>query len=145
MPNLPDSATLQLATAWVSIAAGLVGLAAITAGLFSVLTGRDHWPRVLARSRRRIPATQDDQRRNGMSLALNAAAVLITVMGISISNFSIGDHTIGEPLSTLRFVLMFLGLAGALGCVIGAYSVGLTVKYIHRNLVAEAPPAQPSI
>lgn len=88
-------------------------------------------------------AGQEDQRRNGMSLALNGAAVLIIVMGTSIDNFSIGDHSIGEPLNTLRLVLTLIGLAGALGCVIGAYAVSLTVKYVFPNHAAEAPTAQP--
>jgi hypothetical protein len=145
MDNLPDIATLQLAAVWTSVAAGLVGLVAMTTGLFSLLSGRDHWPHVLRRLRRRIPASEEDQRRNGLSLALNGAAVLIVVMGTSINDFSIGDHSIGEPLNTLRFVLTLIGLAGVFGCVIGAYTVSLTVKYTYRNLPAEAPPANPSI
>src|ERR1700686_3235673 len=142
MDNLPDIASLQLAAVWTSVVAGVVGLAGMTTGLFSVLTGRDHWPHILRRVRRRIPASEEDQRRNGLSLALNGAAVLIVVMGTSVNNFSIGDHTIGEPLNSLRFVLTVIGLAGALGCVIGSYAVSLTVKYTHRNFPAAAPPPQ---
>jgi hypothetical protein len=145
MDNLPDIASLQLAAVWTSVAGGVVGLASMTTGLFSVLTGRDHWPHILRRVRRRIPASEEDQRRNGLSLALNGAAVLIVVMGTSINNFSIGDHSIGEPLGTLRFVLTLIGLSGALGCVIGSYAVSLTVKYTYRNLPAEAAPAKPPI
>jgi hypothetical protein len=144
MDNL-DITSLQLAAVWTSVVAGLVGLAAMTTGLFSVLTGRDHWPPFLLRLRRRTPASEEDQRRNGMSLALNGAAVLIIIMGTSINNFTIGDHSIGEPLGTLRFVLTLIGLVGALGCVIGAYVVSITVKYTYRNLPAEAPPAKPSV
>jgi len=80
-----------------------------------------------------------------LSLALNAAAVLVIVMGTSIDTFSIGDQSIGEPLNTLRLVLVLIGLAGALGCVIGAYAVSLKVKYIYRNFPAEAPSTQPPI
>ncbi|HXD82343.1 MAG TPA: hypothetical protein VNU27_12285 [Candidatus Acidoferrum sp.] len=145
MATLPDAATLQLAAAWLSVAVGVLGLASMATGLFSVLTGKDHWPHVLWRLRRRIPATEADQRRNGMSLALNATAMLIIVMGTSIGNFSIGDHSIGEPLNTLRFVLTLIGLAGALGCVTGAYAISLKVKYIYRNFPAEAPSSQPPI
>jgi hypothetical protein len=145
MDNLPDVATLQLVAVWTSVAAGVVGLAAMAAGLFSVLSGRDHWPHVLRRLRRRIPASVEDQRRNGMSLALTGAAALIVAIGTSINDFTIGDRTIGEPLGTLRFVLTLIGLCGAFGCVIGAYSISLTVKYTHGNFSAEAPPANPSI
>jgi hypothetical protein len=145
MDNLPEIASIQVAAVWTSVVAGVVGLAFMTVGLFSVLTGRDHWPQFLQRLRRRIPSSEEDRRRSGLSLALNGAAVLIVVMGTSINDFSIGDHTIGEPLNSLRFVLTLIGLAGALGCVIGSYAVSLTVKYTYRNLSAEAPPAQPPI
>jgi hypothetical protein len=141
--NLLDIATLQLTAVWLSVAAGLFGLASIATGLFSVLTGRDPWPHLLRRLRRRTPASEEDQRRIGMSLALNGAAILVIVMGISINNFSIGDHSIGEPLNTLRFVLTFIGLSGALGCVIGSYLISVTVKYADRDLPADAPPAKP--
>jgi hypothetical protein len=144
MPStLVDTATLQLAAVWLSVLAGLLGLASVSAGLFSVVTGKDHWPALLRRVRRRIPASVEDQRRNGMALVLNSAGVLIIVMGISIDNFSLHDHSIGEPLNTLRFVITLLGMAGAIACVIGAYSVSLTVKYIYGNVPAEAPPAEP--
>jgi hypothetical protein len=140
---LPDTATLQLAAVWVSVVAGLAGVASLSVGLFSVVTGRDHWPSQLRRLRRRIPASVEDQRRNGMALLLNGAAVMIIVMGISIDNFSVSDHSMGEPLNTLRFVMTLIGMAGAIACVIGAYSVSLTIKYNYGNLPAEAPPAEP--
>ena len=142
MDNL-DIASLQLAAVWTSVVAGVVGLVAMTTGLFSLLTGRDHWPHILLRLRRRITASEEDQRRNGMSLALNGAAVLIIIMGTSIGTFSLGDHRLGEPLNTLRFVLTLIGMAGAIACVIGAYSQSLTIKYTYGNLPAEAPPAEP--
>ena len=70
---------------------------------------------------------------------------MIIVMGISIDNFSVHDHTMGEPLNTLRFVMTLIGMAGAIACVIGSYSVSLTIKYTYGNsLTAEAPPAGPS-
>jgi hypothetical protein len=75
-----------------------------------------------------------------LSLTLNGAAVVIVVMGTSINNFTIGDHSIGEPLGTLRFVLTLIGLCGAFGCVFGAYTLSTTVKYTYRNVAAEAPP-----
>jgi hypothetical protein len=140
---LPDPATLQVATAWVGIVAGFIGLAGVLVGLFSVLTGRDHWPTALRRLRRRTPASQEDMRRHGITLVLNGAAVLIAVMGTSINNFSVQDHTIGEPLNTLRFVLTGIGVAGLLTCVIGAYSLSLTVQYKGTDLRPEVDPLSP--
>jgi hypothetical protein len=146
MPNtLIDLGTLQLAAVWVSVLAGLIGVVGVSVGLFSVVTGRDHWPNLLRRLRRRIPASAEDQRRNGMALLLNGAAALIIVMGISIDNFSVHDRTMGEPLNTLRFVMILIGMAGAIACVIGAYSVTLTIKYTYGNsATAEAPRTGPS-
>jgi hypothetical protein len=144
MPNIfMDTGALQQAAVWVSVVAGLTGLASVSAGLFSVLTGRDHCPGLLRRLQRRIPASVEDQRRNGMALLLNGTAVMIIIMGISIYNFSVHDHSLGEPLNILRLVMTLIGMAGAIGGVIGAYSVSLTVKYNYGNLLAEAPPAEP--
>jgi len=42
-------------------------------------------------------------------------------------------------------VLTLIGVAGALGCVIGAYTVSRTVKHTYGNLPVEAPLANPSI
>ena len=88
MPStLIDTGALQPSAVWVSALAGLLGVAGVSVGLFSVLTGSDHWPTLLRRLRRRIPASVEDQRRNGMALVLNGAAALIIVMGISIDNW----------------------------------------------------------
>lgn len=129
MPNLPDAATLQLVAASVSVVAALGGLANVLMGLASILTGKDYWPKQLKRLRPRTPASPEDQRRYAMALLLNGAAVLIIIMSISINIFGARDHSEGEPLNTLRFVISLIGLAGAMVCVGGAYRFGLTVKY----------------
>jgi amino acid transporter len=141
---LPDP-TLQLTAAWVGLAAAVGGLVNLTAGLFSVLSGRDHWPQRLRHFRRRTPASQDDQRRHGLTLVLNGAAVLIIIMGISINIFGVRDHSQGEPLNTLRFLLTLIGIAGSIACVIGAYSLSLTVRYTDSRLSTGRPPAEPTI
>ena len=141
---LPDTATMQVATAWIAVAAAGLGLVSLSAGLYSMFTGKDHWPTPLRRLRLRTPASEEDQRRHGLFMVLNAAAVLIIIMGSSIATFSIGDHRIGEPLNTLRFVVTLIGLAGAMACVGGAYRVSLTVRYIVSRNATETNPSPPS-
>jgi uncharacterized iron-regulated membrane protein len=139
-----DLANLQLAAAWVSLAAAVGGLVNLGLGLFSILTGRDHWPNRLRSLRRRVPASPEDLRRHAMTLVLNGAAVLIIIMGVSINIFGARDHSQGEPLNSLRFVLSLVGLTGAMACVIGAYSVSLTVKYTRTDLPPQTDPLPPS-
>lgn len=137
MPNLPDPATLELYAAWFSVVAAAGGLANVLMGLGSILTGKDYWPRQLRRLRPLTPASPEDQRRYGMAVLLNGAAVLIIIMSLSLNIFSARDHSQGEPLNTLRFVISVIGFAGAMVAVGGAYRFGLTVKYT----LPEAQPA----
>ena len=134
---LPDAATLQLAAAWLSVIAAAGGVATLFLGLSSVLTGKDYWPHQLRRLRPRRPATVEDQRRYGIFQLLMAAAVLIIILGSSLTIFGARDHSQGEPLNTLRFVITVIGLTGAMVCVGGAYRIGLAVKYT----LPETPPA----
>jgi hypothetical protein len=142
---LLDPAALQLAAAGISVVAAVGAVLNILVGLSSILTGKDHWPKQLRFLRRRTPASPEDQRRYGMAVLLNGAAILIIIMGISINIFGARDHSQGEPLNTLRFVLSLIGLAGALACIGGSYRFGLTVRYTDAKLAAGASPPEPSI
>jgi uncharacterized iron-regulated membrane protein len=145
MVNLPDPAALQLAGAWVTVVAALVGLVSLFLGLSSVLTGRDYWPKQLRRLRPRAPASPEDQRRYGTALLFNGAAMMIILMGVSINIFGARDHSVGEPLITLRFVLSLIGFAAAMALIAASYRTGLSVRYADPGRPAEAPPAEPSI
>lgn len=134
MVGLPDNETLQLAAAWLSVGAALLGLVNLLVGLDSALTGRGHWPKRLERIRWRKPASPEDQRRYGMVLALNGAAVLMIILGNSLTIFGAANHSQGEPLNTLRFAMTVIGIAGALTCVGFAYRVSLTVRYANPRL-----------
>jgi hypothetical protein len=133
MTGLPDSATLQLASAWLAVAAAIGGLTNLGLGLFTVITGRDHWPRRLLRLRRRSAASDDDLRRDAMTLVLNGAAILVLMMGLAMEIFGARDHSLGEPLITLRFVFSVIAFAGSIACVLGAYAISLTVTYTSRR------------
>jgi hypothetical protein len=145
MFSLPDDAALQLTAAWVTVGAALVALMSLSLGLSSVLTGRDYWPKQLRRLRPRKPASLEDQRRYGMGLLLNGAAILIILMGSGLNIFGARDHSQGEPLNTLRFVLSLIGFAAAMLFITAAYGIGLTVRYTDPKVPAEPPPAEPSI
>jgi hypothetical protein len=142
---VPDDATLQLVAAWVTVGAALVGLENLFLGLSSVLTGRDYWPRVLRRLRPRVPASPEDQRRYGMGLLLNGAAMMIILMGIAINIFGARDHSLGEPLNTLRFVLTLIGFAAVMVLITASYRISLKVRYLDPKRPAEAPPVEPSV
>jgi uncharacterized membrane protein YidH (DUF202 family) len=120
--------------------AAVGGFLNLLVGLFTVVTGRDHWPQQLQRFRRRKPASQDDLRRQAMGLVLDGAAVLIIIMGVSINIFGAQDHNQGEPLITLRFVLSLIGLVGAMACVISAYGIRRTVIYTSTTPPPAADP-----
>ena len=137
---LPEVAAFQLAAAWVALVAGVGGFANLLLGLFTVVTGRDHWPLQLRRFRRRKPASQEDLRRQAISLVLDGAALLIIIMGVSINIFGAQDHSQGEPLITLRFVLSLIGLAGAMACVISAFAIRRTVIYTSTTTPPAADP-----
>jgi uncharacterized iron-regulated membrane protein len=144
MFGLPDDAALRLAAAWLTVGAALAALMTLSLGLSSVLTGRDYWPKQLRRLRPRKPASPEDQRRYGMGLLLTGAAILIILMGSGINIFGAFDHSQGEPLNTLRFVLSVIGFAAAMLFIAAAYGIGLTVSYVDPKLPAEPPPAEPS-
>jgi uncharacterized iron-regulated membrane protein len=143
MVGLMDPAALQQVAAWMSVVAALGGLVNLSLGLSSVLTGRDLWPKRLNRFRWRRPASQEDARRHGMTLVLNGAAILIIILGASLNIFGARDHSQGEPLNTLRFIISLIGFAGAIACVAAGYGISLTVRYVNPRLPAEAPPAEP--
>jgi hypothetical protein len=124
-----DDAALQLAAAWLTVGAALVGLMSLFLGVSSVLTGRDYWPKQLRWLRPRRPASPEDQRRYGTGLLLTGAAILIILMGSGINIFGARDHSQGEPLNTLRFVLSLIGFAAALIFITASYRISLTVKY----------------
>jgi hypothetical protein len=78
-----------------------------------------------------------------MGLLLTGAAMMIILMGVAINVFGARDHSLGEPLNTLGFVLTLIGFAAAMVFITASYRTSLTVKYMDPNLPAEAPPAEP--
>jgi hypothetical protein len=70
---------------------------------------------------------------------LNGGALLLVLFGVSMNALGAGDHSLGEPLNTLRFVLTLIGLVVFVACAIGVYSLNLTVRYVDTKMAAGAP------
>jgi hypothetical protein len=127
---LLDPGSLQALTLWTAVVAATLGLVSVLLGVFSALTGKDHWPKAMWRLRRRMPASEEDRRMQGIALMLNGAAMLIILMGVSMTALS-AEGRVGEPLNTLRFVLTLIGLGASIACVIGAYGLLRRVRYTY--------------
>ncbi len=126
--ELPDQG-LQTATLILAAVVSAVGLLTVLLGLFSLVTGRDHWPVPMRRLRRRTPASEEDFRVHGTYMMLNGGAMLLILLGVTMNALSIGSR-VGEPANTLRFVILLIAIATSLACVVGAYTLGLRIHYV---------------
>jgi len=126
---LPDTGSLEAWALWMVVVAATLGLGSVLLGLFSALTGKDHWPKALWRLRRRVPASEEDRRAHGVALMLNGAAIMI-LMGVSMTALTAGVR-VGEPWKALRFLLTLIGLGASIACVIGANGLFRRVQYLH--------------
>jgi hypothetical protein len=126
---------MQTVTLWLVAVVSTVALLSVLVGLYSVATGKDHWPRRLQRLRRRTPASEEDFRKHGTSMMLNGGAMLLILLGVTANALSLGTR-FGEPANTLRFVILLIALAASLGCVIGAYTLSLRVHYVNGRTTA---------
>jgi len=125
-----DPGSLEAWALLTAVVAATFGLGSVLLGLFSALTGKDHWPKVIWRLRRRVPASEEDRRTHGVALMLNGAAMLMILMGVSMTALTAGVRD-GEPLKALRFLLTLIGLGASIACVLGANAVFRRVRYLH--------------
>jgi hypothetical protein len=110
--------------------AALLNVSSAFLGLYSLISGKDHWPRALRFLRKRVPATENDHRTQGAALLLNGAGVMLIVMGGSMNVQSMLGRISGEPVNTIQFGLTLAALSVAMGCIIGAYVIRLRVQYV---------------
>jgi hypothetical protein len=141
---LPDTSVLQTDTLWLALVAAGFLLASALLGMFSLVTGRDHLPKQLRWLRRKTPASPDDYRRHGTSMLLTAGAMLIVLVGVSMTTLGAQNHSLGEPANTLAFLLSLVGALTALVLVFASYRVTLSVRYTIGKIPAGAPPVEPS-
>ena len=136
--------SLLIAGIWVALVAALAGLASLLIGLFSFVTGKDHWPAALRGIRRRVPATPEDHRLNGLALMLNAAAMMPILLGIGLVD--VGSQVrFGLGLEKdLLFLLQVIGLGASLALVAAAYRTSRSVQYVYGEPSTAATPETPA-
>ena len=128
-----DLGAMQTLTLWLILIGSGFAFLSVAAGVYSAMTGKDHWPQPFRRFRRRTPATDGDRRLHGFGMALQGCAVLLILSGITLNTLAIGDR-VGEPQSTIRFVITVIMFVASLAGMIGAYVSTSRVNYLYRGL-----------
>lgn len=135
----------------ISVAA-VLSLVSVTLGLFSALTGKDPLPKRVRSLLRRAPASAEDFRLRGTSLTLNGAAVMLlallvtinVVEGLALNGWSgyAPSASLAFPKDTVFLVTTVAALA-AVACFIGAYILGVRVRYVSTRASTDAQPGMP--
>jgi hypothetical protein len=148
-----DEPGIQVITLSLISVAAVLSLASVTLGLFSTLTGNDPLPKRIRSRLRRVPASAEDFRLRGMSLTLNGAAVMV----ISLLTINVVDRLAGAgggwsgyapsaslafPMDTVFLVTTVAALA-AMACFVGAYTLGVRVRYVSTRPSTGAQPGMP--
>jgi hypothetical protein len=122
--------------------AALLSFASVTLGLVFTVSGKDPLPGRVRSLLRRVPASPEDFRLRGMTLMLNGAAVMliVTLLTINVVNrLTFSGFSGYVPLATLAtlavpkatvFLVNTVAALATLACFIGAYKVGVLVRYI---------------
>jgi hypothetical protein len=134
----------------ISVAA-VLGFASVIVGLFSTLTGKDPLPKRIRSLLRRVPASAEDFRLRGISLTLNGAAVmLISLLTInSVDRLAVGGWSGYAPSASLAFskdtvfLVTTVAALAAMACFIGAYTLGVRVRYVSTRASTGAQPGMP--
>jgi hypothetical protein len=119
--------------------AALLSFVSVTLGLFSTLTGKDPLPTRIRSLLRRVPASAEDFRLRGMTLMLNGAAVMLMVSLLTINVVNtltrsgisgyVPSASVAFPRATV-FLVTTVAALGALACFVGAYVLGVRVRYV---------------
>jgi len=146
-----DEPGIQVITLSLISVAAVLSLPSVTLGLFSTLTGKDPLPKRIRRLLRRVPASVEDFRLRGMSLTLNGAAVmLISLLTVNVAErLASGGWSGYAPSASLAFskdtVFLVTTVAAltAMACFIGAYTLGVRVRYVSTRASTGAQPGMP--
>jgi hypothetical protein len=136
--SFDEPGTKVITLSLISLAA-LLSFVSVTVGLFSTLTGNDPLPRRIRSLLRRVPASAEDFRLRGMTLMLNGAAVMLMVSLLTINVVNtltrgsisgyVPSASVAFPRATVFLVTTVAALA-ALACFVGAYVLGVRVRYV---------------
>ena len=148
-----DEPGIQAITLSLISVAAVLSLVSVTVGLFSTLTGKDPLPRRIRSLLRRVPASGEDFRLRGMSLTLNGAAVMLIASLLTINvvgRLALGGWSGYAPSASLAFpkdtvfLVTTVAALAAIACFIGAYMLGIRVRYMSTRASTAEEPAMPS-
>ena len=142
---------IQVITLSLISVAAVLSLVSVTLGLFSTLTGKDPLPKQIRSLLRRVPASAEDFRLRGMCLMLNGAAVMLmaSLLTISVAGLALAGWSGYAPSSTLAFpkdavfLVATVEALAAMACFIGAYTLGVRVRYLSTRGSKGAEPGMP--
>jgi hypothetical protein len=147
-----DEPGIQAITLSIICVVAVLSLVNVTVGLFSTLTGKDPLPKRMRSLLRRVPASAEDFRLRGMSLTLNGAAVMLIASLLTINVVEVlavggwsgyaPSASLAFPKDTVFLVTMVAALA-AMACFIGAYTLGVRVRYVSTRASTGAQPGMP--
>ena len=145
-----DEPGIQVITLSLISVAAVLTLPSVTLGLFSTLTGKDPLPKRIRSLLRRVPASAEDFRLRGMSLTLNGAAVmLISLLTINVVDRLAGGWSGYAPSASLAFpkdtvfLVTTVAALAAMACFIGAYTLGVRVRYVSTRASTGEQPGMP--
>ena len=138
---IPDLTWMQDAALSMGSVAAVLSLTILLMGLYSVITGKDHFPRRLRRLLWKVPASPDDQRTHGLYLMLNGAAILLMELCVTAGIY--GSHSVRGFPADVMFFITLLGFCAAFALTVGAYVVGLRTRYVSSRASADSHPGIP--
>jgi hypothetical protein len=138
---MPDLTWMQDAALSLAAVGGVLAVASVVLGLFSLITGKDHLPRSIRRLLWKVPASSDDHRTHGMTLMLNGAAVMMVELGVTAG--IVGYHGLGRVSGDALFLITTLAFATSLACTVGAYSLGTRTRYMSTRGSTDSLPGIP--
>ncbi len=146
-----DEPGIQVITLSLLSVAAVLSLVTVTLGLFSTLTGKHPLPKRIRSLLRRVPASAEGFRLRGMSLTLNGAAVML--MALLLIIYLVGPLALGgwsgyTPSAALAFpkdTVFLVTTVAALAAMafIGAYTLGVRVRYVSTRASTGARPGIP--
>jgi hypothetical protein len=146
-----DEPGIQAITLSLISVAAVLGFASVIVGLYSTLTCNDPLPKRIRSLLRRVPASAEDFRLRGISLTLNGAAVmLISLLTInSVDRLAVGGWSGYAPSASLTFskdtvfLVTTVAALAAMACFIGAYTLGVRVRYVSTRASTGAQSGMP--
>jgi hypothetical protein len=142
---LPDPAAMAVFTLWIALVGAALNFVNVGLGLFAVVTGKDLWPKLMRRLRRRVPASPEDCRLQGAAQMLSGGAIMVMLLGLTMNTLVFQQHAgPAEPGNTLRFLVTLVAFGASLAGIVGGYSLSLRVRYLDTKVAAKQDPGLPA-